>query len=937
VKRFEQKKKVRYEALMKHVKRDVEKKQEEAQEKGEEFSAYPESARLYALLWDDTQEVRTTHFGIPADGELYTCMESLMASSISKELKEAIEGTKHARRIGMRECTKDEADFFSGEKLREKVELCEDRVMKNLGEGYVDAAQVKDAKDLLNRVSTEQRKNIGVLLAMLAPAVYPLIIAVLNVGVSSILCMKVYGPALFEPMAAAAARGEPDDVILYHIVVFVIGHYLVWFFEYMSDVFSQRAQGKIGSAVRNGVMKALLSQDYEFFDKTPSGILQERLNTDAEKLADNLINLPKRIISGLLRISLALVMVYNAVPATMFYLSIAPLPIVVLLQRKTQKWQRRMEDRKRKITEEASSSTAEVLTWLKTVRQFSNERHEAANFARCEVMGTEIEEDTRLLTGLMGRIFGITIIGGLGLTMFVGAGYVKSGLLSSMELTDVSFKINFMIVFPARELIEELPKLTKLFVPFGRVCDLLQASPNIEDKEGPFKVVCNSSAELSYILNKCETVKDPDNPRSSIASNEVFKIGKDTLPKGAVCVTYEIDGEEMDMLDTDALFQAALTFPMSLNFARKKVPFSFKGHIEFQDVHFSYPTDTRKPVLQGLSFTVEPGKKVALVGEAGCGKSSCMGLVQRMYDPINGVILIDGVPMTQYNVQELRRRVVLVDQKPVLFAATVRDNIIYGLHREVSDDEVIKALNDASMWEGENGIKSKPDGILTKLGSGGISLSGGQNQRVSIARVMIRNPDVILLDEATSALDNKNEKIVQEALDKLARRGSALVIAHRLTTIKDSDKIVVVRKGRLAEEGTHAELLQVPIVRELNEKGEYDVVSGIYRFLWELQFAKDNDEEEMTIANTLLELERHASEQHDGIPTNEKSQDDMLHLFEKFDEIKSKHATYDRLIRIIEESEGPGSLDLERAKSADPAHSSTPPPKLSCRRSETTR
>merc|ERR1712139_81560 len=207
----------------------------------------------------------------------------------------------------------------------------------------------------------------------------------------------------------------------------------------------------------------------------------------------------------------------------------------------------------------------------------------------------------------------------------------------------------------------------------------------------------------------------------------------------------------------------------------------------------------------------------------------------------------------EYNVNFLRSRVVIVDQKPVLFASSVRDNITYGLGRAVDDEEVIQVLRDASLWEGENGIRNKPDQILTKLGSGGISLSGGQTQRVSIARAMIRNPDVILLDEATSALDNKNEKIVQEALDRLARRGSALVIAHRLTTIKDADKIVVMRKGVLAEEGTHSELLTKPIVREMNSEGEQDVIQGIYRFLWELQFHTDADEE-VTIAKTLEEI-----------------------------------------------------------------------------------
>jgi len=290
----------------------------------------------------------------------------------------------------------------------------------------------------------------------------------------------------------------------------------------------------------------------------------------------------------------------------------------------------------------------------------------------------------------------------------------------------------------------------------------------------------------------------------------------------------------------------------------------FEGAIEFDNVVFSYPTDLRTEVLAGLSFSVRPREKVALVGEAGCGKSSCMCLLQRLYDPLEGCIRIDGIPLQDYNVNFLRSRVVIVDQRPVLFAATVRENITYGLRREVSDDEVIQVLRDASLWEGDNGIKSKPDQILTRLGSGGIALSGGQTQRVSIARAMIRNPDVILLDEATSALDNKNEKIVQEALDRLARRGSALVIAHRLTTIKDADKIVVMRKGRMAEQGTHSELLRKPIVRETSEGGEADVVQGIYRFLWELQFQTDADEEVLAVDEPAFEFEREPDNKQDA-------------------------------------------------------------------------
>jgi len=269
------------------------------------------------------------------------------------------------------------------------------------------------------------------------------------------------------------------------------------------------------------------------------------------------------------------------------------------------------------------------------------------------------------------------------------------------------------------------------------------------------------------------------------------------------------DFRYVNVADKAAIEPLRLEFPVRAVFSKKLRPLRFKGKIEFRDVHFRYPTDLRKPVLQGISFVVEPGQKVALVGSTGCGKSSCMALLQRLYTPHSGEILIDDVPIEQYDIHHLRSRIVMVDQHTVLFNASIRDNIAYGTN--ATDGEIIQALKDAKIWEF---VEKEPDQLLSVLQEGGSNLSGGQRQRLAIARAMVRRPDVILLDEATSALDNESEALVQEALDVLARKGSALVIAHRLSTIMDSDKIVVVGsakdgplQGTVVEQGTHSELL----------------------------------------------------------------------------------------------------------------------------------
>merc|ERR1719277_1896530 len=180
-----------------------------------------------------------------------------------------------------------------------------------------------------------------------------------------------------------------------------------------------------------------------------------------------------------------------------------------------------------------------------------------------------------------------------------------------------------------------------------------------------------------------------------------------------------------------------------------------------------------------------------------------MSLLLRLYNPMQGTIRIDGRPIEDYDVQYLRSRIAIVDQNTVLFRKTLCENIAYGI-RDASSEDVKKACEEACAWEF---IQEKPDKLMTEIATGGSNLSGGQRQRVAIARAIVRRPDVILLDEATSALDAQNERIVQEALDKLAKHGSALVVAHRLSTIQGSDKIVVVDKGQKIEEGTHEELL----------------------------------------------------------------------------------------------------------------------------------
>ncbi|KAJ2949200.1 hypothetical protein O0L34_g6145 [Tuta absoluta] len=234
--------------------------------------------------------------------------------------------------------------------------------------------------------------------------------------------------------------------------------------------------------------------------------------------------------------------------------------------------------------------------------------------------------------------------------------------------------------------------------------------------------------------------------------------------------------------------------------------FKGSGEASLQGVHFRYPTRRNIPVLQGLDLEVERGKTIALVGASGCGKSTVIQLLERYYDPDAGIVAQDGIPLNKLRLVDARRAIGFVQQEPILFDRTIEENIAYGDNsRKLGMDEICEVAKQANI---HNFILSLPLGYDTNIGSKGTQLSGGQKQRVAIARALIRRPQMLLLDEATSALDTESEKVVQEALDRAKEGRTCVMIAHRLSTVRDADAICVVHEGHVAEKGTHHELIQ---------------------------------------------------------------------------------------------------------------------------------
>lgn len=265
----------------------------------------------------------------------------------------------------------------------------------------------------------------------------------------------------------------------------------------------------------------------------------------------------------------------------------------------------------------------------------------------------------------------------------------------------------------------------------------------------------------------------------------------------------------------DRIFEILDTHPEVHIKDGAKVLKDCKGAVEFRNVSFAYNDGSR--VLSNINLKVEPGEMVAFVGRTGSGKSTIINLLPRFYDVTEGAILIDGVDIREYKLESLRRNIGIVAQETFLFGDTARENIAYG-KPDADLEEIIEAAKAANIHDF---IESLPDGYETQIGERGVNLSGGQKQRISIARALLMNPPILILDDSTSSVDTETELLIQKALASLTKCRTTFVVAQRISTVQRADKIVVLDKGRIAEMGTHAELLQ---------KG------GLYAEIYRLQF-----------------------------------------------------------------------------------------------------
>ena len=232
---------------------------------------------------------------------------------------------------------------------------------------------------------------------------------------------------------------------------------------------------------------------------------------------------------------------------------------------------------------------------------------------------------------------------------------------------------------------------------------------------------------------------------------------------------------------------------------------SLEGRIELRNVTFAYPSRVDTAVLSNVSFNINKGEVVAVVGPSGSGKSSIINLLQQFYEPNEGTVLVDGIPVSDYQQDYWHREVSAVQQEPVLFARTISENITFGLQHEPTQNEIEHSCKMANI---HSFVSSLPQGYATPCGERAVKLSGGQKQRLAIARALVRNPTILLLDEATSALDSESERLIKDSISRNVEGRTVVIVAHRMSTVESADNIVVLNEGRVVEQGNHAHLME---------------------------------------------------------------------------------------------------------------------------------
>lgn len=602
--------------------------------------------------------------------------------------------------------------------------------------------------------------------AALAVALFFMVIAEASGLVSPLIVAQAYD-ALVDTALDSSERMRAISRAMTLVILVHVGGMAC---SFVRSALMAVAGERVVARLRNRLFSAILAQEIAFFDEHKSGELVSRLGSDATLLNQATSMAVPEILLGAAKLTTCLAICFWISPA-LAALTLGLVASIFLACVPFGKKIGALSKTYQDALGKAQTRSTEALGAMRTVQAFAAEDRERKKYQKAIgdpdqgwVPDSGSAKQTTYGVGFRKSIWTsafYTFLFGFGFgSMYVALWYgfklVTDGSISLGELT--AFQ---SYMFQIGGALGSMSRFVTQFIEArgasGRIFHLLERVPAI-----PFPWTGSTSRHIG---------------KEQGFSDETTKQGVGDIEKGG---------------DT-----AAVELPLR--------PKSMCGEVQFEDVDFTYPSRPDVPVLRGFSLRVPPNTTCAFVGSSGSGKSTAVALLQRFYDVDGGSVTIDGNDVRALDLRWLRTHIGYVQQEPQLFGMTVRENITYGIDRDITDKEIEDVCREANAFDF---VDAWPDKFDTMVGERGITLSGGQKQRLSIARALLVNPRILLLDEATSALDAESEHLVQEAIDKAMLGRTVIIVAHRLSTVKDADQIVVLDKQQITGVGTHNNLLK---------------------------------------------------------------------------------------------------------------------------------
>eukprot|EP01112_Ceratiomyxa_fruticulosa_P015934 TRINITY_DN4771_c0_g1_i1.p1 TRINITY_DN4771_c0_g1~~TRINITY_DN4771_c0_g1_i1.p1 ORF type:complete len:849 (-),score=128.82 TRINITY_DN4771_c0_g1_i1:171-2504(-) len=579
------------------------------------------------------------------------------------------------------------ADLRKGEEIDEENEVTEDGKQKVRSKANVWR---------LVRLAKPEMKLLA--LGMVA----------LLMAAASTLTMPTYFGFIIQAVSVSKSSQELNRSVVALFIIFFIGSVATFLRTFLFTLAGQRLVARL----RVMVFSAMIKQEIAFFDVTRTGELTNRLASDTQVIQNAVtVNVSMAIRYSVQMIGSVVLLFVTSWSLTLIMLGVVPLITIlsVVYGKKIRKFSKGFQDQLAK----SSAVGEEVLSSIRTVRSFSQERKFQRNYAK------EIEESFKI-----GRKISIAS------ASFVGVLFMAA-----------QSAIAFVVYIGAKMVLNNQMSLGALTSFLMYTITLAMAFAFISNLFTDFMAAVGASERIFELLDR--------KPAINVEGGEIIQ--------------------------------------------------NMVGRLELQNVFFSYPSRKDTLVLNDVSLTAESGQVVALVAQSGMGKSTIVSLIERFYDVNSGVITLDGKDIRTLDPRWYRSKIGFVQQEPVLFAASIRENITFGVEN-ATEEAVIEAATRANAHQF---ITNFPEGYDALVGERGVKLSGGQKQRVAIARALLLNPQILLLDEATSALDSESEYLVQQAIDRLMENRTVIAIAHRLSTVRNASKVVVIDNGRIVEQGTY--------------------------------------------------------------------------------------------------------------------------------------